>query len=212
MRRKVGGARRRATTCQVAGRAVEAELERAGLAHVEPGPDRRHEADRDIGLALGQVDQMPLGHQLDQDVRMLRIEGNQLLREIIGGDALHGGKPHPAGRLAGSRLDGFHDRESEPLHLLGDGEQAVAVLGQHEAVRLALEQLDGEVLFKLGNAPADGGVVDLEPPRRGHEAALPGQLEKEHQIVPVEHRSSMRPPFGAVDDARKGSQPESWPC
>ena len=135
---------------------------------------------------------MPFGDQLDQDVRMQRVELGELFGEVVRGDALHGREPHPSGRFAGRGLDGLHHGEAEHLHFFGDREQAMAVLREHEAVGLALEQLDGEILLKLGNAATDRGVVDLEPPRGRHQPTLARELEKEHEVVPVEHRSPLR--------------------
>ena len=92
----------------------------------------------------------------------------------------------------------------------------MSVLGEHEAVGLALEQLDGEVLLQLGNAPADRRMINFEPPRRRHQPPLAGELEKEHEVVPVEHgtRGTERhpgprrfPPLGP--DERTDMMPET---
>ena len=56
---------------------------------------------------------------------------------------------------------------------------------------LSMERKE-EILFELENAPAHRGMVDLQPPRRQHQAALPRQLEEENQVIPVEHAVTPR--------------------
>ena len=73
---------------------------------------------------------------------------------------------------------------------LRNREQAMAMFGQDEAVRLAVEQLDREALFQLGDAPADGGVVDFQSPRGRRKAALTCQFQEINQIVPIEHEDA----------------------
>ena len=83
--------------------------------------------------------------------------------------------------------ESVEERNRLLLDALGHREQAMARLGQHEAVGLAVEQLEGKVLLQLADASGDRRVVHLQPPRGGHQPALPRQFEEEDQVVPVEH-------------------------
>src|SRR5215204_1963963 len=129
---------------------------------------------------------MPLGDEFDQDFWMNCVELSELLGEVIGSDALNCCDANTPGEFARLGSDGFDHGQPEGLHFLRYREQAVTILSQHESVRLSLEQLHRKVLLQLRDPAADGGVVDLEAARGGHEPALTRELKEKDQVVPIE--------------------------
>lgn len=79
-----------------------------------------------------------------------------------------------------------------PVHCLFDQacaiQQPLPVLGECISARQAIEELQSERFFQRGDAPGDGGMVGIELPRGLGQAAGPRQLDKEAEVVPVQHR------------------------
>jgi hypothetical protein len=115
------------------------------------------------------------------------VEACELLRQEIRSYPFHRRQPYPAGRFSWARSKRLGDRQGYPFDSLRRLQQPVAVVRQNETVRLAIEDLYGEIPFEFGNPPAYSGVVNLQSPRRGHESAMPRQLQEECQVVPVKH-------------------------
>src|SRR5207237_6835339 len=71
------------------------------------------------------------------------------------------------------------------FHLLRGGEETLAGRGQRRASGAAVEELGAEPGFEGGDASADGGVIEPQPPRRRDELAAPGDGEEDAHIVPI---------------------------
>jgi hypothetical protein len=147
------------------------------------------EADEDVRFPLRQADEMPFGDELDSDSGIFQSQFGKALGQEEGRDAFHRGNADPSYRGGVVRAQRLRDRRGFLLDPLSNRKQPMAVFRQHEAIRLSVEQFDGEAFFQLGDTPADGRMVDLEPARSRRKATLPGQFQKVDQVVPVEHEA-----------------------
>ncbi len=166
---------------------VEREPKASELLDDEALAGRLHEADEDVGFALGQADQMTFGHEFNQHARLAFNEFDETFRNKPGADAFHGHDPNAAGRGHVLGAEGLRYVAGFLFYPLRDRKQTVALLGQHEAVGFPVEQFDRQVFLEFGDAAADGGVIDAKTPRGRRQPALSCQFEEEDQVVPVKH-------------------------
>ena len=108
-------------------------------------------------------------------------------REIKAGKALHGGDTHDLRRLGAGVRDRVFERAGVHVHLLDMRQQGLGFLANRDPLRTAVQEFYHELGFELADAPGDRRVIELEPFCRGVNAALPGYLEEDPQVVPF-HR------------------------
>ena len=141
--------------------------------------------DGDVGRAHGDGDLLVAEHQLDADVGIELEELAQALRDPHGAEPDRRGDAQIARRLGGGvgqqRLGG-----RELVHdLARRAEQHLALLGQHEAARVAVEQRDLQLLLQRRHLPADSRLAHAQRFTRMGEAAGLGGGMKDAELVPV---------------------------
>ena len=141
--------------------------------------------DRDVGRAHGDGDLLVGEHQLDADVGIELEKLAQALRDPHRAEPDRRGDLQIAGRLGGGvgqqRLGG-----RELVHdLAGGAEQHLALLGQHQAARVAVEQRDLELLLQRRYLPADRRLAHAQRLTGMGEAAGLGGGMKDSELVPV---------------------------
>jgi len=121
-------------------------------------------------------------------VRIAPLEVGGERRQYVAAEALGGADAQVAGQRLPDPRQGFAGAVHRAFHLLGVHEQALAILGQHEAgaARL-LEQQRVQFGFQRADAARYRGVLDPEPARRGADALGTGDLQEIPQTVPIQH-------------------------
>ena len=105
--------------------------------------------------------------------------------EIGDAETVRRADPHRAGDRLAFAGDLGARGDHVGLHALGDAEEALAGRRQLAAGGMAAEQLCAERLLQRGDAAGDGGVVELEPPRRAEDLPGAGHGEEDADIIPV---------------------------
>ena len=125
------------------------------------------------------------GHQLHGELRVALPEAGDTRREKIAAEALGRADPHRPRHRRRASADRLLRAEREPLHLFGDREQPLPLLGQHISRRAAVEELRLQRMFQGADAAGEGRVIDLEPRRCDREATASRYTEEASEIVPV---------------------------
>lgn len=124
--------------------------------------------------------------QLDLHVR---IELQELL-DLVGEPALAetdcGRHAQLAARLVG-RLGQLHlDRFELQQNVMGRAIEQLALFGQDEAARVAVEKLDANVLLESTDLSANGGLRQVQLVGRMRERARFGSRVKDTQLIPIQ--------------------------
>src|SRR3984885_10976093 len=167
---------RRAETLDVFRRAIGVEAHREQLALDQVGLGRLAGADRDVGLAHRQVELLVGDDQRNPD---LRIKGGEFAKpgdQPVDADAGRGrdleiaARPLAAVGQFGARCLQLHE------HAMGGAEQQVALLGENEAARVAMEQRHRQFLLQRADLPGNrrlrqtellAGIGEAPTSRRG---------------------------------------------
>src|SRR5438045_3383047 len=131
------------------------------------------------------------GRQIHTDLRVDLVQRPDGRQDHGLSEHLGGGDAHDACELSIRPQRPLLDEERRLLHLLRGGADALARLGQDQALRRALEELRAEVLLERGEPASDGRVVDAQLPRGGGKGAGAAQLEEVAEIAPVCHRHAL---------------------
>ena len=90
-----------------------------------------------------------------------------------------------AGRLGGGVGEQRLGRRELVHDLAGGAEQHLALLGQHQAARVAVKQRDFELLLQRRDLPAHGRLAHAQGFARMREAAGLGGGVKDPELVPI---------------------------
>lgn len=171
---------------EVGRRAVDGEPVVRELAHHVGAGARPLDADRQVGLALGEVDEARHRQQVDVDRRVTLAEVRQQRRQEGAAEALGGTQAHVPGEhlvVAGNGGIGHGERA---LDLLDRGQQAPADWRQHMALRTAVEELAADVVLELLQPARDRRMVELQRGRRLERRAAACDGEEDPKVVPVD--------------------------
>ena len=133
---------RRAEALEIFGRGVGVEMHREQLALDQVGLRRLAQPDRDVGLAHGEVELLVGGDQRDADVGIEVEEFAEPRRQPMDAEAGRGRDLQLAVRLLaavgelGARRLELHE------HVVRGAVEQLALLGQDQAARMAVEQRD----------------------------------------------------------------------
>ena len=145
--------------------------------------------DRQVALSPRQVEPPGFRDQLDGDLWMALREARQCRSKHETADPLGCGELHrplhPSG--AGGGAVGRHHHLLDAFCL---NDQCLTRIGESVTLRCLLEERYSELLFQRRDVSSNGGLAHPERRRRGGQRLLPGQGEKEAEVVPaVNHRS-----------------------
>ena len=176
---------RRAEALEVFRRRAGMEVQREQLALDQVGLDRLAQPDRDVGLAHGEVELLLGGEQRDADVGIEVDELAEPRRQPVHADAGRGGHLELAvrplarvGQLGARRLE-LHE------HFMRGAVQQLALLGEDQAARMAVEQRDAELLLERRHLPRHRRLRQPELLAGMREASRLGGGVEDLQLVPV---------------------------
>ncbi len=176
---------RRAEALDVFRRAVGVEAHREQLALDQVGLRRLAGADRDVGLAHRQVEFFVGDDQRDPDLRIERGEFAEPRDQPVDaerrrrGDLEVAARPLAAvGQLGARRLQ-LHE------HVMRGAEQQVALFGEDQAARMAMEQRHRELLLQRADLPRHRRLRQPELLAGMREAARFRRRVKHLQLVPI---------------------------
>ena len=160
------------------------------------GLGRTLDADGDVGLAHAEIEIGTVGDQ--QGHRDLGIAVEELRQMRGEPDRAHAdGGVDP--QMTGRRVAALGERRLHARHALGDVEggieQDLALLGQHEPARMAMEQRGAQILLERPDLPADGGLAEAKPLGRAREASRLRHGVKNPDAIPIQHSNSLRRPL-----------------
>ena len=151
----------------------------------EVGLGRFAQAQRDIGLAHGEV-QFVIGQDHDQfDIGIKLAEFRQARRQPGGAEAGIGGDLQQAMRLF-TRVRKAQARALQPhQHLLHRAKKHFALLGQQKPARMTMKQRRLEVIFQRRDLSADRRLAQMQRLAGMGEGPGGGGGVKNAQLVPV---------------------------
>ena len=184
---ELGRALRLAVCDQIVGRAVDVGMHRHQATLDQVGLGRTVQADRDVGLPHAEV-HLAVGD--DERERYLGIaveELTQMRGEPERPDPDGSADPKEARRdvpaLAQRRLHRRHALRELARRL----EQDLALLGQHQAAGMTMEERRAQVLLERADLPADRRLAEAKAVGGTREAAGLGDGVKDANAIPVEH-------------------------
>ena len=155
----------------------------------EVGLLRLAQPDRAVGLAHGEVELLVGEDQLQLDVGIEVEELLDALGQPAGAETDGRGDAQRAGRLVLVLGQLGLDALELDQHVMRGAEQHLALLGQHQAARVAVEQRHADILLERADLPRDrrlrqmqllGGMGERASLRRG---------VKHAQLVPVQRHA-----------------------
>ena len=171
---------------EIVGRRVDVEVQREKPALDQVRLRRRAQADRDVGLAHGDVELRIVEDQLKLDARIEVDELVDARGEPGRADADRRRDAQRAGRLA-ARID---ELRAHVLELQDDvarrAHQKLAFLGQDQAARVAVEERRAELLFERAHLTAHRRLAHVEQLAGARERAFLGGGVEDAQLVPVD--------------------------
>ena len=175
------------------GRGVGVEVHREQLALDQVGLGRLAQPDRDVGLAHGEVELLVGGDQRDADVGEQVHEFAEPRRQPVDADARRGRHLQLAVRLfaavgeLGARRLELHE------HVMGGAIEQLALLGEDQPARMAVEQRDRQFLLERADLPRHRRLRQPELLAGMREAAGFGRGVEHLQLVPVHPSFSVAP-------------------
>ena len=158
------------------------------------GLRRPLQPDGDVGLAHAEVDLAVGHHHRDADVGIELGELGQMRRQPDGADADRGAQPEMAARLVAALVQRRLDHGHAARHLGGGLQHDLALLGQHEAARMPVEQRDPEMLLERADLPADRRLAQPQPVGGTGEAPSLRDGVEDADSVPIERQCHVLSP------------------
>ena len=161
------------------------KVHREQLALDQVGLRRLAQPDRHVGLAHGEIELLVGGEQRDADVGIEVEELADPRRQPVDADAGRGGdlqlavRPLAAVGQLGARRFQLHE------HFMRGAEEQLALLGEDQAARMAVEQRDPELLLERADLPRHRRLRQAELLARMGEAAGLGGGVEDLELVPI---------------------------
>ncbi|MEY9316215.1 hypothetical protein ABIF29_003014 [Bradyrhizobium elkanii] len=147
---------------------------------------RHGQADRDVGLALGEREQPRGGDELQIEIGIPFGELDQPRGQKVAAEAVGRADPHRAGEMGARAADRLLVGDDGGFHRLRAVGDALAGLGQQIAGLAAIKQFCGKVALQPVDTADHCGMIDAEllGGSRNRPAAHDGKHETE--VVPVD--------------------------
>ena len=154
---------------------------------------RRRQPQRDVGLAHAEI-KLGVDHQQrDRDLRIAIHELLEMRDQPDGPQTDRGVDSQMPGGVVLGLAEARLDRRHPCRHLLRGLEQDLALLGQHQAARMAMEQGRADILLERADLAADRRLAEPQALGRTREAAGLGDAAEQTDAVPIQHpRASPR--------------------
>jgi hypothetical protein len=146
---------------------------------------RAGHADGDVGLAAQQVLAAIAEAELDDQTRIVDLQGGQHRRQHLDPDDLAGGDPHRAGRRTGLGRGGAGERRRRRRHGLDVSGQFASQGGGGQARGRAGEQGHAHLPLQVLDPAADGGLGRAQHASGARQAALAQHGQKGALAFPV---------------------------
>src|ERR1019366_192880 len=172
-------------TLDVFRRAIGMKTHREQLALDQVGLRRLAGADRDVGFAHRQVELLVGDDQRDPDFGIERGEFAEPRNQPVDADA-GGGRDLEVAARPLAAVGQFRARRLQlHEHVMRGAKQEVALLGENETARMALEQRNRELLLQRADLPRYGRLRQTKLLAGMREAASFRRCVKHLQLVPV---------------------------
>ena len=145
------------------------------------------EADRDVGLAFGQIKMPVADHKLDPQARIACMKGvDEWCPSEASRHARSAGHANSAGETLVARGEMTLEGRHRCLDAFGSGSQFLPKCRQSIAAEVAFDQAVAHALLKLGNATLHRGLIDAESLGSCLHAARARERQEMPEIVPCE--------------------------
>jgi hypothetical protein len=151
-----------ARTVEIVGRGVEPHPHAHQLAADEVGLRGLLHPDRDVGLAHRQVEHALLEHQVDVEIGVLLVELREARREPERAEGDGRGDAEMAEDLFLAVADPGGGGVEPLRHRAGRVEQELALFGENQAARVAVEERGVEALLERADLAGDGGLAEVQ--------------------------------------------------
>ena len=143
-------------------------------------------ADRHVGLAHGEVEFFVGEDQLDPDIRVEVEKLTHALRQPRGAESDRGGDLQIAGRPLGGLDQPGAGVVQAQLHVARRAEQQVALLGEQQAPRMAVEQRRLELALEGADLAAHGRLAETDVVAGLGEAARLRDVQEDPDLIPIQ--------------------------
>ena len=155
------------------------------LHQLEVGRSRPRQLHRNIGFQPQHIGRMHGASHVDQQLGKAALEFHRARRDPEGAETFGDGQPHFAGDGGIDAVARANQAEGRRLHALGGGEDFLAFLGDADAVDMAGDQRDAELVLQVLHMPAQGVDRLAEMLGGGAEAAPAHDLQEQAYPVPI---------------------------
>jgi hypothetical protein len=145
------------------------------------------DADRHVGLSIGQVCQLARGQDFHRDARMQTYELGKVRHEQVCCEGRRHRHPKKPAHALIAPEDARFQLVRRRLHLLREFEHLLARSRHAVARRQLFKHLRPEAFLELGDAPQHGRVIHPEPLGGGPHGAFACGGKKVTNVIPVDH-------------------------
>ena len=142
-------------------------------------------AHRDIGLALGQTEDLRRRIQLDLHIWMLIMQARHRRNDEVNGHRVGGADPYVTGQTVIQPVDVSLQFQRRMLHFFHTFTRRFTNGGQRITVGGTQEQRRAQCLLQRSNAPSDRGLIDAQNTRSPAQCRLATDRQKHSRIIPI---------------------------